>query len=125
MRRHGDRLARLTGLTIEVKAPTGDFRIAPDKEIALFRITQEALSNVVRHARATHVVIMLRRDGADVSLLITDDGIGFDRQSPVWQRDVPGWGLLGMRERAEVIGARLAVDSALGAGTTVRIEVSV
>ena len=99
-----------------------DFRLSPEKEIVLFRIAQEALINVVRHARATHVEIALTVHEVDISLVITDDGIGFNRHSPMWLHEMPGWGLLGMRERAEAIGASFKIISAPGAGTTVSIE---
>ena len=123
LRWHSEQLARLTGLTIEVSATTDDMRLTPEKEIALFRIAQEALMNVVRHARATHVEITLTLQNADLRLRITDDGIGFERLSPMGLRETPGWGLLSMRERAEAIDAHFAVNSTPGVGTTVSIEV--
>lgn len=123
LRWHGDELSRLTGLAIEVRAVDADFRLSAGKEIALFRIAQEALRNVVRHAHATRVEISLVADEDTISIAIADDGVGFDRQSPVQLRDTPGWGLLSMQERAEAIGARLEIISAPGAGATVRLEV--
>lgn len=123
LRWHGDELSRLTGLAIELRAPTLDFRLSAEKEIALFRIVQEALRNVVRHARAARVDISIAVDEERIAIVVADDGVGFDPRSPVRLRETPGWGLLSMRERTEAIGARLEVISAPGAGATVRVEV--
>ncbi|MHB0936809.1 MAG: PAS domain-containing sensor histidine kinase [Armatimonadota bacterium] len=123
LRWHGDELSRPTGLAIEVRATDADFRLSPEKEIALFRIVQEALINVVRHARATRIDITVSAVQDTIRIEVTDDGAGFDPHSSVRLRETPGWGLLSMRERAEAIGARLEVTSAPGAGTTVRVEV--
>jgi signal transduction histidine kinase len=86
-------------------------------EDALYRIAQEALHNVVKHARATTVRIELARDGGEVVLRVVDDGVGFDPASVADGH----LGLAGMRSRAERIGARLTMRSAPGAGTEVAI----
>lgn len=87
---------------------------------AVFRIVQESLTNVARHAHAHQVHITLRTDGPLLQLAIADDGVGFDPAQG--QERGGGFGLLGMRERALKIGARLAIDSRPGGGTTVRLE---
>jgi signal transduction histidine kinase len=95
-------------------------RLPPDAELAAFRIVQEALANVRRHADAEATVVVLDfRDDA-VRVKVADDGRGFDK------RKLEGWGSLGvtgMRERAELIGAKLRVRTAPAAGTTVRLKI--
>lgn len=103
-----------TGIRADLEQTLGGSRLPPETETALYRITQEALTNVVKHAHATRVSIVLTRKDASVTALIEDDGRGFD---PGNTRD-GGYGLLGMRERVEMIGGRLDVE-ANGAGTSV------
>jgi signal transduction histidine kinase len=94
---------------------TGRLPILQERE--LWRIAQEAVTNVERHARATQVTISWRCDGREAMLEIADDGIGF----PVGKAGrLDSYGLLGMRERAASIGATLVVDSEPGKGTRVR-----
>lgn len=101
-----------------------DIRLLPSVELQFVRIVQEALTNVRKHARASHASVDVRRHGANVVALIKDDGVGFD---PAAGRAaaVPRFGLTTMRERAEGIGAKLTVESTPGKGTTVRCEVPV
>jgi signal transduction histidine kinase len=88
-------------------------RLPPDVQVACYRIAQEALNNVVRHAHAGNVTLLLRYQPTGVELTIHDDGRGFDLQ-----RITPGrMGLDCMRERAEAIGARLMIESRPGQGT--------
>ncbi|MDX1615117.1 MAG: sensor histidine kinase [Candidatus Promineifilaceae bacterium] len=109
-----------SGLVVE-----SDIRFAgrlPDKtETALYRIAQEALNNVVKHARATTVAVSLQANETILRLIITDDGLGF---SPAAERLTGGLGLQGMGERAEQIGASLQIDSTLEQGTSVSVELS-
>ncbi|GLZ56014.1 GAF domain-containing sensor histidine kinase [Actinomycetospora sp. NBRC 106378] len=90
-------------------------------EIALYRIAQEALQNVIKHADATRVSIRLDTDPAGVRLEVTDDGVGTDapREGPVATGDDGGFGLASLRERAELLGGTLTVTSRPGEGTTV------
>ena len=81
-------------------------RLAPQAEIAFFRIAQEALTNVAKHARARKVVIELEQRQESVSMTICDDGVGFG--PGISSSPQPGkWGLVSMRQRAEAIGGRL------------------
>jgi signal transduction histidine kinase len=89
-------------------------------ETALYRIVQESLTNVVKHARASHVSIALTRMHGSVKAVIEDDGQGFDPGSPDG-----GHGLVGMRERIALLGGRLQVESSPGAGTTIAVDVPV
>jgi len=95
-------------------------RLLADAEITFYRVTQEALNNVVKHAHATRVDVVLEARGDSVLLIIEDDGVGFD---PAAADGKPtGIGLVGMRERSALIGGTLQVESALGKGTTIYLR---
>ena len=104
------------GLKTEFKAH-GDGRLSLEVELGLYRIAQEALNNVLKHARAQCIVVSLRYDASSATLVISDDGIGFDpmRQS--------GSGLRGMAERVALLGGSLEVDSTPEKGTSVKASV--
>lgn len=109
------------GLQVHFKARGfTEVRLPPDVETALYRMVQEAMTNVVRHARATRVDLLLERRGDRVLMMVEDDGVGFDTD-----RGAPRghFGLLGLRERAEALGGTLTIESAPGSGTTVVVEV--
>jgi len=116
LREYAARCQREHDLAIELSVDEGE-RLPAPVEIALFRIAQEALNNVIRHAQAHRVDVTLTRDEEHVTLCIADDGQGFDPRAPQ-----PGThlGLWSMRERVEQLGGRFEVTSAPGAGTTVR-----
>jgi signal transduction histidine kinase len=95
-------------------------RLSPELETSLYRIAQEALTNVVCHAQASSVGILLERNEQGVRLFIEDDGIGF---SPENVKLGDSLGLMGMRERAEMLGGRLTIESAPGMGTSIIVEV--
>jgi signal transduction histidine kinase len=97
---------------------TGQRALPPDVTIALYRLVQEALSNVVRHARARRAWVTLDCSSGDARLVVGDDGTGFD---PSHVRPEQ-FGLRNMRERAEAAGATLAIDSRSGRGTVVSVE---
>src|SRR5919109_293254 len=115
-----DSFREQTGMTVDVEARLGPERLPPEVETALYRITQEALTNVVKHARARRVSIVLTRRNGAVTAVIEDDGRGFEET-----RDGEGLGLLGMRERLELINGKLTVESSHGAGTSIVAEVPV
>lgn len=96
--------------------------LAMPKQTELLRILSEALTNIVRHARAEHVTVTLSYLPESVSLDIQDDGVGF---SPAQNRSTPrgGFGLIGMRERAEALGGRLIIESAPQDGTTIVAQI--
>jgi signal transduction histidine kinase len=97
-------------------------RLAVPVENELLRILQEALNNVGKHATADSVLVTWNVDGGSFELTIADDGRGFETARGV--RD-SAYGLVGMRERADVIGAQLSIDSRPGAGTTVRVAAGI
>jgi len=108
-------------LIVEVAAPRGQRRMEPAQEITMFRILQEALTNVAKHASASRVQVRMEDEGSLVRMLVRDDGSGFDPgvQSRA-QR--PTWGLLNMAERARMIGGTCRIESAPGQGTVVVVE---
>jgi two-component system, NarL family, sensor histidine kinase DevS len=110
-----------TAIPVEFEAMLDDSRLPPAVETALYRIVQEALTNVIKHSRASRVSVLLRRKPDSVAAVIEDDGQGFDIDEA---RD-GGLGLIGMRERIELIDGRLAVESSSGGGTSVVAEVPV
>lgn len=99
---------------------TPEDRLPPEVETALYRIVQEALTNVIRHAQATRVDVLLERRDDRVVAIIEDDGMGFDAEAA---KQSGRLGLFGMQERAEMLGGRLTIESAAGMGTTVYVEV--
>ncbi len=116
---------RNPGLQVELSTARLTGRLPPDHETVLFRVVQEALSNVVRHARATRVIVRLTTRGSAVRLEVTDNGIGFDasaRPDLAAPSRGGGWGLVGMRERVTLAGGRFSLASHPGQGTTVVVE---
>jgi signal transduction histidine kinase len=108
-----------TGLNITVSS-TLDEKLPPKFSLGLYRIIQEALTNVRRHAHASRVRIQIGRRGSLIRCLISDNGIGFD---PVMieKKARPGLGLLGIRERLNALGGKLRIQSAEGRGTRLEI----
>jgi signal transduction histidine kinase len=113
-------MKRRSGLDIELAVAGVTGPVPADIATALFRITQEALTNIVRHAHATRVRASLAMRDDMLELAIADDGAGFD---PAARKNGPSLGLIGMRERAARVGGALAVTSAPGAGTRVTVTV--
>jgi signal transduction histidine kinase len=98
-------------------------RFDPEKELAFYRIAQEALNNAVRHADAENVFVNLVKKGDVLSLSIEDDGVGFDtgKVMKTTKRKGP-LGLLIMHERAELVDGEFAIESKPGKGTQVTVE---
>ncbi len=101
---------------LEERSPT----LAPHVETTVYRVAQEAVQNVQKHARSTLVRILLHRRAGGLELSVIDDGLGFE---PANEPDPTSYGLAGMRERAGLLGARLEVHSVPDRGTTVRLLV--
>lgn len=100
-------------------------RLSPHVETALFRIAQEAMTNVRKHARATSVTVTLERANGMVTLSVADDGAGFDVEEYTRTRPKTSFGLAGMRERVELIRGRLTLQSGADHGTTLSVKVPV
>lgn len=119
----GDQFVTRTGVIVCVDGPSTGSRLPPRLETALFRIAQEALNNVAKHARAKEVRITFESTERRVRLIIADDGVGFDVGASQRNSDTPHWGMLTMQERAAAIGGTVLVDSAPDRGTRVVVEI--
>lgn len=97
-----------------------DTRFPAELETALFRIVQEALTNVSRHAGATHVDVFFKQRAAEIVMVIEDDGIGFDPQTAEKRGRL---GIIGMKERTDSFGGKLEIESTIGQGTSLFVEV--
>lgn len=118
-----ERIEQQAGLKVQVETLEDFEGVPPTAAVACFRVAQEALTNVVRHARAKHVTLRLETNAQRLLLTINDDGIGFDTTVAQEQaRHGHAFGLLGMRERVELLGGRFDIASAPGQGTTVQAE---
>jgi signal transduction histidine kinase len=119
LRWYAEQFVKRTGVVTTVIEQGPARRLAPAVEEALFRIAQEALTNVAKYARAGKVTVTLRTTPDESRLTIADDGCGFDPSA--WKQPAKdhGWGLMIMRERAAAVGAELSVESAPGRGTRV------
>ncbi|MBC7910472.1 MAG: sensor histidine kinase, partial [Pyrinomonadaceae bacterium] len=112
------------GIPVQLHASGMDKnRLTPEVETALYRIAQEALNNVAKHAAAKNVAVVLERRTDQVSLIIEDDGVGFDLQQ-VLGVDAEGVGLIGMRERAALIGGTFEIESQPDKGATVVVRIA-
>jgi two-component system sensor histidine kinase UhpB len=100
-----------------------DDRLSSEAETTLYRVAQEALTNVAKHSRAGHVDVLLERQADLVLLIVEDDGVGFDAEEEGAPGD--GFGLLGMQERAALVGATVEIESTPGKGTTVFLRMAV
>jgi len=107
-----------SGIAVDFEAGRLTERLPSEAETALYRIVQEALTNILKHADARRISVSLARRPGSVTAVVEDDGRGFDPE----QR-VEGHGLLGMRERIALVGGRLTVEARPGAGTTIAVEV--
>lgn len=110
---------------LHVQVDAAMTRLPEHAETAVYRIAQEALQNVMKHADAAHVQLRLSAAVGAVLLEISDDGIGFDPTITTERAGPVGYGLPGMQQRAELLGGQLTADSAPGRGTTVRLRVPV
>ena len=115
LRWHVDKIGQTTGLHCALESDIGDRRFLPALELACFRTAQEAITNALRHARASEINLSLTLGDDGLQLSVRDNGVGFDgadlRHTPL--------GLLGMRERVAGLGGSLRIDSAPGAGTEI------
>jgi PAS domain S-box-containing protein len=121
LRRLADEIS-VPDLTVDLHEQIGDVRLPPESEAVVYRVVQEAVHNAQKHARATAISILLQRHDGHLTTLVEDNGRGFDPSAIPPGR---GLGLIGMRERAELVDGTLVVESAEDAGTRVRLMVPV
>ncbi len=116
-------LAARKKLKIHLTAFGGVEALGNTKRTVLFRVAQEALTNVVRHAQATQVGLTIRKVGGAIRMEVSDNGKAFQVEKVLLAKNFQRLGLVGMRERVEMVGGTLAVESTPGKGTTVRAEI--
>ena len=113
-----------TGISAVVEGEEPEPRLPGGVETGLFRIAQEALTNVAKHSGADRVVVSVDQDERKVEMRVEDDGTGFSDEVAQQTPDGAGWGLITMRERAHALSGELEVESETGQGTTVRVSVA-
>jgi len=109
-----------TGTRCRISMPDEDINVDPDRATALFRIFQEILTNVARHAKATQVNVWLAKENGNLALEVHDNGLGISEEQLSAGKSL---GILGMRERARLLGGELIIQGVHGAGTTVRARI--
>ena len=112
--------AEQTGIETHLEARLPEGRLPSETETVLYRVVQESLTNIVKHAQAQRVSIVLQSKPGKVTAVIEDDGRGFSTD----QESADGLGLVGMRERVALVGGRVEIESS-SAGTTIVVEVPV
>jgi len=122
--RHIEEVTKTAGFDIDYQftSPDGLKRLPSRIEVPLFRIAQEALTNMIRHARATHASVVVLRQIHEITMLVEDDGQGFDI-AMVKEKGEQCLGLMGMRERINLLGGSFVIESAPGEGTTIRVRI--
>ena len=124
LRWYGAQFSSRTGIPVYVQGEEPLPRLTPHVENTMFRITQEALTNVAKYSQATKVTVIVEAEKKTVLLIIMDNGIGFDPTQLNKPNKASGWGLLTMSERAETIGGYFRIDSRPGQGTRIVVEVA-
>jgi signal transduction histidine kinase len=125
IRWYAERQLEPRGIAVRCEFGELDRRLPPELETALFRICQEAMSNVARHAQATAVLVQVGIEGDEIRIEIEDDGAGFDPAEPERHEGRRSWGLVGIRERSEICGGTAEIESAPGKGTRVVVRIPV
>ena len=124
LRWYAGEIQKRYGLTVKVSSQGEPCELSPEIRIVLFRISQEAITNVIRHAKAGQASICLEYDRDQVNLYLEDDGLGFDVESTLRAvNEKPCWGLLGLLERASLVGGECQISSRPGAGTLILVNV--
>ncbi len=124
IRWYAERTLAPLGVTVRCECPDPERRLPPEMAIALFRVVQEAITNVARHSGAETVLIQCALEDGELVIEIEDDGRGFEPAAvSVTGETARGLGLLGMRERVELVGGHLTIDSAPGRGAHVTVRV--
>ena len=124
LRWHCDLFTKRSGIAVDLSMDENFPRLSMDKELALFRIAQESLTNVSKHAKAHIIKLSLSEVGPMIQLLISDDGVGFDTTQAFQRQEGCCWGLTVMRERAEAVNGEFYLDSAPGNGTRIMVELN-
>ena len=118
--RQAERVYEVSGITVDVAVTGLPDDLPAEVEIAIYRVAQEALTNVQRHSGANEVGVLVTGMGDRIRLLVEDDGRGFDPAAPTNRL-----GIAGIHERMALVGGTVTIDSAPGQGTTVVVEIPV
>lgn len=119
-------ITKYWGIQIKVTVNGELHRLNADKELAIFRIVQEALRNVWRHSKATKAEVTIQSDGKTIIIIVSDNGQGFEMPKDISNLPSSGkLGMAGMRDRAQLIGAILKIESTVGQGTKVSIKADI
>lgn len=119
LRQHAETISDQHRIAVQFETVGKIERLPGEVETAIYRIVQEALTNVVRHAHATRVDILLERRDECLVVIVEDNGVGFDPQIP----KISQLGMLGMHESADMLGGEIISESSPGKGTTIHLEV--
>ena len=124
--RHIEEVSRHSGLEIDYNytGPENAERLPLRIEVCLFRIAQEAITNIQRHSGASHGSVVVLRQQHDITLLVEDNGRGFE-PSVLFKKGDRCLGLVGMRERAALLGGKVVIESVPGKGTTIRVTIPI
>jgi len=114
-------IAEVSGLRIDVQATGFESRLSSELETVIYRLVQEALTNILKHAHAHAVSILLNHAAGRVRVIVEDDGVGFDVDGRTGGNDASHLGLSSMRERLALVGGTMTIESTQGAGTTLFI----
>jgi PAS domain S-box-containing protein len=120
---HARKFSRRTGIAVAVHADEPAVQPVPQVQIALFRIAQEALNNIAKHAGARHAEIALDQEDGDCVMSVQDDGIGFDVGENASDKPKTGLGMVTMRERSQAVGGRFEVQALPECGTRLSVRV--
>jgi signal transduction histidine kinase len=123
IRWYAERHLETRGISVRCEFGELDRRLPPEMETALFRVCQETMSNVARHAKASAVLVQVGVEDDEIRIEIEDDGRGFDPETAARREGRRPWGLMGIRERAEILGGSARIDSAPGQGTRVLVRI--
>ncbi|TLN00094.1 histidine kinase, partial [bacterium] len=125
LRRYLEDYREKWGLAVEPEFRGTEKRLAPALEIALFRLVQEALNNVRKHARAHKVKVSLDVEPKVITAVVKDDGHGFDLKQALAANSGDSFGLISMKERVELLGGRMEIKTAPAKGTEVLFRIPV
>jgi two-component system, chemotaxis family, sensor kinase Cph1 len=117
-----DRVSKRSELSIRVESSL-EGRCASNVETTLYRIVQEALTNVTKHGQARHVRVHITHTGKNLDCVVDDDGVGFDVPAVLSRAGRRGLGLVGIRERLSAVGGTMRIDSKPGCGTALQIRI--
>ncbi|MEG6615492.1 sensor histidine kinase [Peptococcaceae bacterium 1198_IL3148] len=122
IKRYAEQYCKDTGIYVEISQFGNGRRLDSSLEVALFRVIQESLTNIKKHSQAKHVLIKVEFTADVINVLIRDNGCGFDVPSVLADKQREGFGLLGMRERMQLLNGKLNIRSNIGEGTEIFIN---